>query len=255
MKIGISTASLYPLETEKALEFLGANGIPVTEIFFNSPSELEDGFTDKLRSIKEKYGIEVASVHPCGSVGEPYYLFSGYQRRYEEIRRFYRKYYAAAKKLGARYVVLHGDSLAGHISMEDYCKRLDEMRGDAEEYGVILSHENVNRYRAALPENVRAIREMTGDRQLFTFDVKQAVRAGCGVDEMYSAMRGKIVNVHISDHSDEGDCLLPGRGGFDFAGLFDKLSADGYNGACLIEVYRHAFNDPKELLESYKKVK
>ena len=82
MKIGISTASLYPMETEKALEFLGVNGIPVTEVFFNSPSELEDDFTDKLLEIKQKYDIEIASVHPCGSVGEPYFLFSGYKRRY-----------------------------------------------------------------------------------------------------------------------------------------------------------------------------
>ena len=252
MKIGISTASLYPMETEKAFELLGRNGIPVTEIFFNSPSELREDFTDKLLKTKEKYGIEVASVHPCGSVGEPYFLFSEYLRRYEETRAFYRKYYAAAKKLGAKTVVLHGDSLVGHISMKEYCKRLCDMNLDAAEYGVSLSHENVNRYRAALPKNVEAIRRLGDDKQSFTFDVKQAVRAGCGVEEMLKAMKGKLVNVHISDNSSDGDCLLPGRGSFDFKGFFQALSSEGYDGACLIEVYRYAYDDVGELINSYR---
>lgn len=255
MKIGISTASLYPMETEKALEFLGLNGIPVTEIFFNSPSELEDDFTDKLLEIKQKYDIEIASVHPCGSVGEPYFLFSGYKRRYDEIRQFYKKYYKAAKKLGAKTVVLHGDSLAGHIGMEEYCQRLDEMNSDAAEFSVTLSHENVNRYRGAIAQNILEMRKLTKDRQKFTFDVKQAVRAGCPIYDMYEAMRGKIVNVHISDHNNTHDCMLPGDGDFDFSELFQKLKDDGYDGACLIEVYSHAYKDVNELIEKYKNVK
>ena len=36
MRIGISTASLYPMRTEEALLFLCKNGVKVTEIFFNS---------------------------------------------------------------------------------------------------------------------------------------------------------------------------------------------------------------------------
>ena len=252
MKIGISTASLYPLETEKALEFLGQNGISVTEIFFNSPLELEDDFTDKLLEIKQKYEIEVVSVHPCGSVGEPYFLFSDYIRRYSETREFYKKYYKAARKLGAKTVVLHGDSLAGHISFEEYCKRLDEMNGDAALYGVTVSHENVNRFRCATPENIAEIRRLTNDRQEFTFDIKQAVRAGYPVYDVYEAMKGKIVNVHISDHFEFDDCVLPGDGKFDFRELFSVLKNDGYEGACLIEVYRRAYDDYSKLLDSHK---
>ena len=63
MKLGISTAAFYPMETEKALEFLGQNGVPVTEIFFNCHGELEDDFVDLLNSIRKRYGIEINSVH------------------------------------------------------------------------------------------------------------------------------------------------------------------------------------------------
>lgn len=255
MKIGISTASLYPLETEKALEFLCQNEIPVTEIFFNSPSELEADFVKNLASLSKAYGIEISSVHPCGSVGEPYFLFSEYKRRYKESMDFYKRYYRAAEILGAKTVVLHGDSLVGHISDEEYCQRLLEMNETAHGFGVCISHENVNRFRAAVPEHVEKFRRLTGNRLNFTFDIKQSVRAGCEVDAMYSAMNGKIINVHISDNCKETDCMLPGKGDFDFKSLFDRLKADGYDGACLIEVYRYAYKEPSELLSAYNYVK
>lgn len=255
MKIGISSASLYPLETEKALEFLGESGVTTTEIFFNSPCELEEKFVKELDRIRRHYGIDVVSLHPTGSVGEPYFLFSGYQRRYRDTFEFYKKYYRAAEILGAKHIVLHGDSLAGHIPIEEYCERLMEMDDAAKQFGVSICHENVNRYRAATPENVREMRRFTDDRLKFTFDIKQTVRDGCGVDAMYEAMRGNIVNVHISDHNELSDCMLPLDGDFRFKPFFERLEADGYDGACLIEVYRYAYANEAHLLESYKNVK
>ena len=255
MKIGISSASLYPLETEKALEFLGENGVSTTEIFFNSPSELNLSFIKELDCIRKHYGIEIVSLHPCGSVGEPYFLFSGYERRYRDSFKYYEKYYRAAEILNAKTLVLHGDSLMGHIPMELYCERLVEMNNKAREYGTSICQENVNRYRAAIPENVREMRRLTNDEIKFTFDVKQAVRDGCGIDAMYEAMRGNIINMHISDHSDKWDCLLPGNGNFDFNRLFERLKSDRYDGACLVEVYNHAYSHTNELIESYNNLK
>ena len=255
MKIGISNACLYPMETEKSLELLGENGIRVTEIFFNSPSELKPQFIAELDKIRRRYGIEINSIHPCGSVGEPYYLFSGYERRYRDVFEYYKKYYYACEVLGAKTVVLHGDSLAGHISMEEYAERIMAMDAEAQKYGACICHENVNRHRAATPENVKELRRLTNDRLKFTLDIKQTVRDGCGIDAMHEAMRGNIINVHISDNSPESDCMLPGKGSFDFSGLFAKLQADKYDGACLIEVYRYAYNEPSELIDSYNYVK
>lgn len=255
MKLGISTAALYPLETEKALEFLGQNGVPVTEIFFNSHCELEEEFIELLNGIRLKYNIEINSLHACGSVGEPYYLFSEYERRYSETRKFYEKYYRAAKTLGAKMLVLHGDSLHGHISFAKYAERLKEMNEDARQYGVWVVHENVNRFRLATPENVRMMRKLCGDVLKFTFDIKQAVRAGVDPYKMLDAMSGGIVNVHISDNKDGADCLLPGQGNFDFEKFFKTLRQMNYNGACLIEVYRNCYGKPDELIDAYKNVK
>ena len=55
MKIGVSTASFYPLETELALEEIGKSGIKTAEIFINAESEMKDSFTDILLDIKNQY--------------------------------------------------------------------------------------------------------------------------------------------------------------------------------------------------------
>ncbi len=255
MKIGISSACLYPIKTEQALKALGEKGIPVTELFFNSPSELKPQFVAELDKIRRFYGIEINSIHPCGSVGEPYYLFSGYERRYRDAFEYYRQYYYAAGVLGAKTVVLHGDSLAGHIPIEEYAKRLLEMNDEAERYGAAVCHENVNKYRAATPEKVKELCRLTDGKLKFTFDIKQSVRDGCGPEKMYSAMKGNIINVHISDHNGEADCMLPGKGSFNFEAFSDKLKKDGYDGALLVEVYRYAYDKLDELFDSYRHIK
>ena len=68
MNIGVSTASLYPLETELALKKIGEAGVKNTEIFFNCESELKPAFIDMLIDIKDEYGINVTSIHPTCSL-------------------------------------------------------------------------------------------------------------------------------------------------------------------------------------------
>jgi sugar phosphate isomerase/epimerase len=49
--------------------------------------------------------------------------------------------------------------------------------------------------------------------------------------------------------------MLPLDGEFKFKPFFERLETDGYEGACLIEVYRYAYANEAHLLESYNKVK
>ena len=251
MELGISSSSLYPLETEKSLEFLCQNEIPVTEIFFNSVEETGVPFVKQLAALSKTYGTRIHSVHPCGSVGEPYFLFSSYERRYKETFEFYKRYYEAAAILGAKVVVLHGDSEKCHIPDEEYAERLLAMNEVAAEFGVTVSHENVCRYRMATPENIKTLRRLTEDKIKFTYDVKQCIRAIGDTKPIYDAMQGNIVNVHISDHNKRFDCMLPGDGEYDFGHLFKKLKADNYDGPCLIEVYNSAYKEYDQLIQAY----
>lgn len=247
MEIGVSTACLYPLETEKALEALGNCGVRETEIFLNSWSELTETFCKELERIQAGYGMRVVSIHPFTSGIESYMLFSGYLRRFEDCRDIYKKYFETAARLGGKYVVLHGDRIGNALPAEEYCRRFLVLDADAKTFGVRLLQENVNKYRASQPDFIRRLRQLSGDGISFVFDVKQAVRAGFGPRAVLDAMGDRVAHVHISDHDAASDCLLPGRGTADFPGLFRMIAAHGQPECYMIEVYRNAFSAPDEL--------
>ncbi len=56
MKTGISTACLYPMETEQALALLLSLGYRRFEVFLNAFEELEKPFLRELKRRAEEYG-------------------------------------------------------------------------------------------------------------------------------------------------------------------------------------------------------
>ena len=75
IEFGISSACFYPLETEKALELMGKNGVKNAEIFFNAACETKKDFVKQLKGIAEYYGMNIVSVHPTMSLAESFMLF------------------------------------------------------------------------------------------------------------------------------------------------------------------------------------
>ena len=252
MKIGISTASFYPLPTEESLLKLGNSGVNTTEIFFNSISELSDDFISKLNEIKSFNGINVTAVHPFTSGYEPYLFSRSYPRRYNDTLDLYRRYANAGAKLGAKFLVLHGDRPMTKDRIPEYCEHFAKLSRVIEQEGIMLTQENVNKFCAESPDFIRSMVENLGNRAMFTFDVKQCVRAGYSPWEIYDAMRGHIAHIHLSDHLEGNDCMLCGRGEFPFEKLFRIAIADGYDGAALIEVYSNAYVTDEQLINSYK---
>ena len=90
IRIGASTANLYPLETERALDCLLELGFRELEVFLNTESEAEETFIRRLRARADEAGAVIRSVHPYLSGTEPYLLFSAYHRRYEDGLKNYR---------------------------------------------------------------------------------------------------------------------------------------------------------------------
>lgn len=251
MKLGVSTASYYPLETELALEQIGKSGIKTTEIFFNAESELKESFVDMLFDTKEYYGIDVVSVHPTMSLAEPFMIFSNYQRRFDEALRKFERYSEIAAELGAKYIILHGGKPAGKLNDEEYCERYMQLKSVTKKNGITVLQENVNNYRAGDIEFLRTMCDILGDEAEFCFDIKQAVRTGNIPTLMLEEFYPHIKHLHISDHSLVSDCQLPGKGGFDFENFFKILKDKDYNGAAIIEVYRDAYKDFEEITHSF----
>lgn len=250
MNIGVSTACLYPELLENSLQYLGEKGVKYTEIFLNTFSEMSPDFIGKLRGIRDAYGMKITAFHPFMSGYEPYLLFQNYTRRVEDGFGLYKRFFNIAASLGAEHFVLHGDKIGGVLSDSEYFERFARLAEAASFEGVVLTQENVNAYRSANPDFIRKMVDALGNRAIFTFDVKQTVRAGYNPWEVYDAMRGHIAHIHLSDNVEGNDCVMPGKGSFPFQKLFRIALADGFDGTALIEVYNNAYRDPDDLIKA-----
>lgn len=249
--IGVSSACFYPVETEKALESVGKFGFRTAELFFNSHSELEEDFVQELIKIKEKYNIEIVSVHPFASFAESFYLFSSYERRYYDILPMYDRFFELTAKLGADIFVFHGAKIPGTISDEEYCRRFAHLIEMGKKYGVRVCQENVVHHRSESPAYLKMMKDTIGDDFKVVLDVKQAHRAGFSPYDFIDLLGESIVHIHISDRNNEKDCIPPLKGVFDFKKLFETMENIGYTGRYIIELYEWSYDKPEEIAEAH----
>lgn len=251
MKLGLSTASFYPLETEIALEQIGKMGIKNTEIFFNAECELKSSFIYILGDIIDHYGITVSAVHPTMSLAESFMFFSAYDRRFYEGLKQYARYSEIAAELGAKYIIMHGGKPNGILSDEEYCERYMALNRETTKNGVYVLQENVVHHRSGDIEFLRSMRDILGSDAKFCLDIKQSIRSGFDPQGLLEEFYPNIHHLHISDHSLAGDCLLPLNGNFNFEGFFKFLNKNQYDGSAVIEVYSSIYKDYSEITASF----
>lgn len=253
MEIGASSACFYPMETEKSFQKIAELGFSCSEIFFNSPCELEAPFLKELKAISQSYGTRVISLHPYTSFAEGYILFSGYERRFNDGIELYKKYFEAAAELGAEYIVLHGAKSLREISKEKYAERFAILNEAARSFGCSIAHENVVDFVGQSPEFMSFMKSYIGDSFRAVLDIKQARRTGVDPQCFIEALGSSIAHVHLSDYNNSCDCLPPSEKGlYDFSSLFTVLDKIGYNGKCMIELYSDNFSSESEITESAK---
>ncbi len=257
MKVGISSACLYPMDTIDSLRLMLENNVDYFEIFFNTISEIENPYLERIISLLKRYKAGVKSIHPFTSGYESYLLFTDYERRYRDTLLFYRKYFECAARLGAEIVVIHGDkkTAATGISDECYFEKFAELSSIGKEYGVTVAQENVNAFRSQNPHFIRKMREYLGNEVSFVLDIKQAVRSGNDPFDMCEAMGNRLAHIHINDNDEQNDCMLPFEGSTDYSRLFNILKRNNYSGDMVIEVYRKNFGGITELIASYEGLK
>lgn len=254
MKIGISTGCLYPMLTEDCIKVLTECGFDSFEIFFNTFSELEDEYTDKLKYILDSHNAQVKSIHPFTSGYESFLLFSNYKRRFFDGVNMYEMYFRTAMRLGAKKVILHGLRADFKTSLSDeiYFERFKILSQRAKQYGIELLQENVNLFKS---NNIEFIKNMScaiPDNAAFVCDIKQANLGNINPEEMLCAMGKNLRHIHINDFSSDNRCVLPGKGCFDFKAFFNCLNSIGFDGDIIIETYRFSFNEISELADAYK---
>lgn len=252
MKTGISTACLYPELTETALLELAVRGVKTTEIFINSASELEENYVRSLMEVLREYDMTVLSMHPFTSGMEPIMLFSDYERRCDDLLEYYKRYFHAMNLLGAEILVLHGDRKDSTLPDERYFERYARLSRLGREYGILIGQENVARCRSSSVDFLAKMRKALGNEAAFVVDLKQCIRSGCDVYDVFEAVGDRLCNVHISDSAEGKDCLPLGQGVFDFAVLIRYLKAKRYEGGLILELYRNNYHNCNDLSKSIK---
>ena len=257
MKIGISTASLYPMHTEDALLTVAKLGIKNVEIFLNSVGEAspEGKIFSSMQDTIKHYGLNLLALHPFSSPLETLFLFSSYDRRVDEIMELYKRYFEAMSALGAGtgagggIFVVHGAIASAKCPNERYIERLSRLIRAGREAGVTVAQENVSYCRSGDIAFLEMLARELGDSAAFVLDIKQARRSGASPLEMLDSLGDKIVHLHLSDSNDTADCLPIGAGGFDFAELFARLKERGYKGDAVVELYRENYGDYSALAD------
>lgn len=254
MKIGVSTASLYPLHIEDAFEKLAEMGIKTAEVFANSTCEAQEPFVSQICEIRDENAMTIPSFHPFSSPMESVFLFSTYDRRVEEMLTLYREFFGAMNRLGAKIFVVHGAILSSKCTAEHYLKQFRLLSETGREFGVTVAQENVSYCLSGSLDFLKLMKRELGDHAKFVLDLKQARRSHADPLEYIDALGTSIVHCHLSDANADFDCLPIGKGDFDFGSLIKKLREINYNGALIVELYRDNYGEFTELRESVDKL-
>lgn len=252
MQIGISTATLFGrLYNEDALLVLNELGAEVAEVFLETYSEYTESFARLLKS--RQGGLKIHSIHTLNTHFEPQ-LFSTCARTNDDAVEIFKNCLKAGKILGAENYTLHGKAkFKKGVKFDNYAElgaHADRLCRIAAEYGINLCVENVEWAFYDKPGFYKNLKKYAPDL-CACLDVKQARVSGYDYKDYLLEMNDGLKTVHLSDADEFGNVVLPSeKGKFYFKELFKMLKDIGFNGNCLIEVYKENYKDLSELKNS-----
>lgn len=252
MEIGISTATLFGrLYNEDALPYLQEIDARVCEVFLETFCEYTADYANLLK--RNLGNLKVHSVHTLNTHFEPQ-LFSSNERALEDAFKIFENCLKACNILGASCYTMHGKARLKKGSVftnyKDLGSYLNQICAVAKKYSVDLTLENVEWACYGVPGFFSEVKKYAPDLKS-CLDVKQARISGFDYKAYIEDMGDSIKTVHLSDVDEFGRIAIPSeKGCFDFEELFKILNYNGFNGNCLIEIYKENFKDASDLKNS-----
>ncbi|MGN0815117.1 MAG: sugar phosphate isomerase/epimerase family protein [Candidatus Coproplasma sp.] len=250
MKVGISTASLFPrYATEGALDTIKSLGVDLAEVFFSTFYEYRPEFSKAVAPTLG--GLEINSVHVNSNNFEG--NFFNPERRVKGDGFYWLDQLArSAQLLKCKNYTFHGFNritVSGSDNFDSLGGYLRDAVEFASHYGVSLCLENVfwslyNRP-GVFAELKKRIPGLMG-----VFDIKQARRSHYPYQAYIKDMSGSIAYAHLSDVDENGNMCLPGKGVYDFKDIIARMKGEGFNGNIIVEVYSDDYGEISELKDS-----
>ena len=248
IKVGLSTASVYPLRTEAAFECAAELGYDGVELMVWAEAASQDIGT--ISQLSRRYGMPVLSVHaPCLLISQRVWGSDPILKLDRSVQ--------AAERLGAQTVVVHPPFRWQRRYAEGFS---DQVAWLEDRSDVMVAVENMFPFRAdrffgsGLPSIERMRRRggpgvgisafapsydpMDGDHAHFTLDLSHTATAGTDALDMARRMGPGLVHLHLCDGNGAStdEHLVPGRGTQPTAEVCQMLAGSDFAGHVILEV-------------------
>lgn len=229
IRVGLSTAALYPDNTATAFAIAARLGYDALEVMvWTDPVTQEAG---ALRALAEHHGLPIVSIHaPTLLLTQRVWAGSPWEKVDRSIE--------VAHEVGAQIVVLHppfrwqGDYAAGFV--QGIARR-------EQDSGVRLAVENMFPWRTARRGMQAYLPHWDPVGQPYdhvTLDLSHTATAGSDAIAMARQLGKRLAHVHLADGSGsfKDEHLVPGRGTQPCGELLQLLVETGYDGDVVVEV-------------------
>lgn len=249
IKVGLSTASVYPLKTEAAFEYAANLGYDGVELMVWAEAVSQD--IDAIEAMSKRYGVPVLSVHaPCLLITQRVWGANPITKLARSVR--------AAEQLGAQTVVVHPPFRWQRRYAEGFSDQVAELESGSD---VMVAVENMFPFRAdrffgAGPTSIERMRKrggtpgpgisafapsydpLDGGHAHYTLDLSHTATAGTDALDMAARMGDGLAHLHLCDGSGASydEHLVPGRGTQPTAEVCEMLAASDFAGHVILEV-------------------
>jgi sugar phosphate isomerase/epimerase len=249
IKVGLSTASVYPLRTEAAFEYAARLGYDGVELMVWAESVSQD--IDAIERLSDRYGMPVLSLHaPCLLISQRVWGANPISKLERSVQ--------AAEQLGAQTVVVHPPFRWQRRYAEGFSEQVAELEARGE---VMVAVENMFPFRAdrffgtgvpsiermrkrggtpgvAISAFAPSYDPLDGEHAHYTLDLSHSATAGSDAIEMAERMGDGLVHLHLCDGSGAAtdEHLVPGRGTQPTVEICQMLAAGAFSGHVILEV-------------------
>jgi len=249
IKVGLSTASVYPLRTEAAFEYAARLGYDGVELMVWAESVSQD--VDAIEELSKRYRVPVLSVHaPCLLISQRVWGPNPIPKLERSVR--------AAEQLGAQTVVVHPPFRWQRRYAEGFADQVAELESAGE---VMVAVENMFPFRAdrffgSGQTSIERMRKrggnpgpgisafapsydpLDGGHAHYTLDLSHTATAGTDALDMAQRMGAGLVHLHLCDGSGAptDEHLVPGRGTQPTVEVCQTLAAGDFAGHVILEI-------------------
>ena len=249
IKVGLSTASVYPLRTEAAFEYAARLGYDGVELMVWAESVSQD--LNAIAALSQRYAMPVLALHaPCLLISQRVWGSNPIAKLDRSVR--------AAEELGAQTVVVHPPFRWQRRYAEGFTEQVARLEAESD---VIVAVENMFPFRAdrffgGTQASIERMRKrggkpgpaisafapsydpLDGNHAHYTLDLSHTATAGTDALEMAGQMGSGLAHLHLADGSGAftDEHLVPGRGTQPTVEVCQMLAASDFAGHVILEV-------------------